>query len=92
MFYTLLLTYFFTGAFLLFSVYFLFYNKFIKMQNKMQNNFTSLVDENEKKNKHKSYYSLVLFSSKIKNYIVFFRIVIFRMIANILLINLIEKK
>ena len=48
-------------------------------------------DKNEEKNKFKSDYSLLLFASKIKNYIAFFRIVTFRKIANILLIKIIEK-
>jgi FtsZ-binding cell division protein ZapB len=48
-------------------------------------------DKNEEKNKFKSDYSLLLFSSKIKNYIAFFRIVAFRKIVNILLIKIIEK-
>ena len=48
-------------------------------------------DKNEEKNKFKSDYSLLLFASKIKNYIAFFRIVAFRKIANILLIKIIEK-
>jgi hypothetical protein len=47
--------------------------------------------ENDKKNKFRTYYSLLLFSSKIKNFIGFVRIVIFRKIANILLIIIIEK-
>ena len=48
-------------------------------------------DKNEEKNKFKSDYSLLLFASKIKDYIAFFRIVTFRKIANILLIKIIEK-
>ena len=48
-------------------------------------------DKNEEKNKFKSDYFLLLFASKIKNYIAFFRIVAFRKIANILLIKIIEK-
>ena len=48
-------------------------------------------DKNEEKNKFKSDYSQLLFASKIKNYIAFFRIVAFRKIANILLIKIIEK-
>ena len=47
--------------------------------------------ENEKKNKFRTYYPILLLSNKITNFIAFVRIVTFRKIAKILLISIIEK-
>ena len=46
---------------------------------------------NNKKNESKSYLLLLSFSTKIKNIIIFIRIVVFRKIANILLLNITNK-
>ena len=61
-----------------------FFIEYEKQRNKKFN-------ENEKKNKFRTYYSIFLFASKIKNFIAFVRIVIFRKITNTLLIIIIEK-
>ena len=62
-------------------------NYFIEYEEEKNKNF----NQNEEKSKFLTYYSLLLFSSKIKNFIAFVRIVTFRKIANILLIIIIEK-
>ena len=69
----------------------IFLNNKITCHEKILLEYDQKFDKNEEKNKFKSDYSLLLFASKIKNYIAFFRIVTFRKIANILLIKIIEK-
>ena len=102
--YSFILSPVYTVILLLLGGYILFRYMYNKLQNQITslNNkitchekilleYDQKFDKNEEKNKFKSDYSLLLFASKIKNYIAFFRIVAFRKIANILLIKIIEK-
>jgi hypothetical protein len=102
--YSFILSPVYTVILLLLGGYILFRYMYNKLQNQITslNNkitchekilleYAQKFDKNEEKNKFKSDYSLLLFASKIKDYIAFFRIVTFRKIANILLIKIIEK-
>ena len=62
-------------------------NLFIEYENIKNKKY----NENELKNKYRTNYLLLSFSSKIKNTIAFFRIILFRKIVNCLLINIINK-